>query len=189
MIEFNQRNGRTEQPTPENPEPLVEEARREEALEAGRTETETPDGTTSAGYAETLDGTRAADVDAADRDADERHDPHQGPGPVFSPAVAREVDTREEDADPAPVSEPVSEALDADRRWHEIKAGFVDDPRRSVERADELVDEALSAVATRRRSLLDHWKDGGTGDATADTEALRVALHEYHALLVQLTGK
>ncbi|MGW5263522.1 hypothetical protein ACWEQG_21350 [Microbispora sp. NPDC004025] len=70
-------------------------------------------------------------------------------------------------------------------RWREIKSGFVDDPRHSIEQADALVEEALSAFTTRRQALLDQWKDNERGD----TEALRLALHEYHALLAQLTRK
>ncbi|MEU6408376.1 hypothetical protein [Microbispora sp. NPDC046933] len=77
----------------------------------------------------------------------------------------------------------LDEALEG--RWREIKAGFVDDPRQSVEQADALVEEALSAFTTRRQTLLDQWKDNERGD----TEALRLALHEYHSLLAQLTRK
>ncbi len=77
----------------------------------------------------------------------------------------------------------LDEALDS--RWREIKTGFVDDPRQSVEQADALVDEALSALTSRRQALLDQWKDNERGD----TEALRLALHEYHALLAHLTRK
>ncbi|TQS31212.1 hypothetical protein [Microbispora sp. KK1-11] len=77
----------------------------------------------------------------------------------------------------------LDEALDS--RWREIKTGFVDDPRQSVEQADALVEEALSALTSRRQALLDKWKDNERGD----TEALRLALHEYHALLAHLTRK
>ncbi|GII54129.1 hypothetical protein Pth03_25180 [Planotetraspora thailandica] len=77
--------------------------------------------------------------------------------------------------------------LDADveRRWHEIKAQFVDDPRSSVEQAEALVEEAVTAFASRRRSLADRWKNSDGGD----TETLRLALREYHTLLARLTGK
>ncbi|RGA04045.1 hypothetical protein DI270_015835 [Microbispora triticiradicis] len=70
-------------------------------------------------------------------------------------------------------------------RWREIKSGFVDDPRQSVEQADTLVEEALSAFTSRREALLGQWKDNERGD----TEALRLALHEYRTLLAQLTRK
>jgi hypothetical protein len=61
----------------------------------------------------------------------------------------------------------------------------VDDPRRSVEQADALVEEALVALTSRRGCLLDQWKNSGHND----TEALRLALREYHDLLLRLTGK
>ncbi|MEV7802262.1 hypothetical protein AB0O28_04880 [Microbispora sp. NPDC088329] len=77
----------------------------------------------------------------------------------------------------------LDEALEG--RWREIKTGFVDDPRRSIKQADALVEEALSALTSRRQALLDKWKDNERGD----TEALRLALHEYHALLAHLTRK
>ncbi|ETK36613.1 hypothetical protein [Microbispora sp. ATCC PTA-5024] len=76
-------------------------------------------------------------------------------------------------------------AEDVDQRWREIKAGFVDDPRQSVEQADALVDEALAVFTKRRQSLLDQWKNS----ENSDTEALRLALREYHTLLLQLNGK
>ncbi|MBO4270217.1 hypothetical protein [Microbispora triticiradicis] len=77
----------------------------------------------------------------------------------------------------------LDEALEG--RWREIKSGFVDDPRQSVEQADALVEEALSAFTSRREALLGQWKDNERGD----TEALRLALHEYRTLLAQLTRK
>ena len=80
--------------------------------------------------------------------------------------------------------EPVDD-VDFERSWHEIKAQFVDDPRGSVEQADALVEAAVAVFTTRRQSLLDQWKNSDQ----ADTEALRLALREYHTLLNQLTGK
>ncbi|GAA4598792.1 hypothetical protein GCM10023194_77240 [Planotetraspora phitsanulokensis] len=82
--------------------------------------------------------------------------------------------------DPEPVDD-----VDFERSWHEIKAGFVDDPRGSVEQADGLVEAAVAVYASRRQALLDQWKNSDQ----ADTEALRLALREYHTLLAQLTGK
>ncbi|WP_067177164.1 hypothetical protein [Microtetraspora niveoalba] len=75
--------------------------------------------------------------------------------------------------------------IDVDRRWRDIKAAFVDDPRGSVEQADALVGEAVSAITERRHSLADHWKNPDV----KDTEELRLALREYRTLLTRLTGK
>ncbi|MEV4296003.1 hypothetical protein [Microbispora rosea] len=94
-------------------------------------------------------------------------------GPVAYPVTTTASDT----------ASVLDEAFDS--RWREIKTGFVDDPRQSVEQADALVEEALSALTSRRQALLDQWKDNEQGD----TEALRLALHEYHALLAHLNRK
>ncbi|MEZ0071693.1 hypothetical protein [Planotetraspora sp. GP83] len=91
------------------------------------------------------------------------------------------------------IAEPGEESasgIDFDRRWHEIKAGFVDDPRSSVEQADALVEKAVALFTTRRQALLDRWKNNDQNDGDQnDTEALRLALRDYYALLLQLTGK
>lgn len=78
---------------------------------------------------------------------------------------------------------------DADRfesRWHEVKAGFVDDPRDSVQRASALCAEAVTALTTaleeRRGSLKEQW------DGDADTERLRTALRAYGVLLERLAS-
>jgi hypothetical protein len=39
---------------------------------------------------------------------------------------------------------PETESKDLHKRWTDIQTAFVDEPRRAVERADELVAEALS---------------------------------------------
>ena len=89
----------------------------------------------------------------------------------------------DEPAEPEPEPEPVRADLDEPaataeqalagdelaERWHAAKVGFVDEPRRAVERAAELVNEALSG-------LEEGWRDG------EDTEALRVAFQHYRAV-------
>jgi hypothetical protein len=71
-------------------------------------------------------------------------------------------------------------------RWDEIQAGFVDEPRGAVEKADGLVAEAMSRLAdgfARTRSDLDHqWK---RGDAIS-TEDLRQALRRYRSVFARL---
>lgn len=69
-------------------------------------------------------------------------------------------------------------------RWREVKAGFVDDPRDSVGRADALCDEIVRALTTalgeQRQELQRQWH----GDA--DTERMRTALCAYGVLLERL---
>ncbi|GAA2915626.1 hypothetical protein GCM10010517_81680 [Streptosporangium fragile] len=76
------------------------------------------------------------------------------------------------------------DAAEVRRRWQEVQASFVDDPRDSVERADALLDEVVrafrSALEARTAELRGRWKDSG------DTEHLRTALRDYRATLEQL---
>jgi hypothetical protein len=79
---------------------------------------------------------------------------------------------------------------DADRfetRWHEVKAGFVDDPRDSVKQASALCEEAVRALTAaleeQHRGLEQRWKDDDT-----DTERLRTALRAYGDLLERLAA-
>jgi hypothetical protein len=66
-------------------------------------------------------------------------------------------------------------------RWDRIQAGFVDDPRRTVEEADrlvrEVVEEMARACTDERQRLAGTWSAGG-----ADTEAMRTALQRYRHL-------
>ncbi|WP_214411248.1 hypothetical protein [Sphaerisporangium fuscum] len=70
------------------------------------------------------------------------------------------------------------------QRWREIQAGFVDDPQDAVRQADQLVEEAVTAIASRREALAGRWKDADRND----TEQLRLALRDYRSLLEDLVG-
>jgi hypothetical protein len=79
-------------------------------------------------------------------------------------------------ATPGP-ADRAAQAQDYDRRWSELQALFVDDPRASVEQAARLVDdeiEALVQAARQQQESLSTWRA-----ADADTEALRNALRSY----------
>lgn len=140
----------------------------------------------------TTDGTATYDT-VSDDTTDGAQDTGTADGTAYVNTVTRDGEAATVDgpvAYPATVTTAASgsaSGLDeqTDGRWREIKAGFVDDPRRSVEQADALVEEALNALTARRQTLLGTWKDNERGD----TEALRLALHEYHSLLVELTRK
>lgn len=71
-------------------------------------------------------------------------------------------------------------------RWDDIQAGFVDDPRNSVQKAHGLVSSLvneLNDVFTRERSGLEsQWNRG----EDADTENLRVALQRYRGFFNRL---
>jgi hypothetical protein len=71
-------------------------------------------------------------------------------------------------------------------RWVDIQAGFVDEPRKSVEGADRLVVEVMERVTdgfSQERSRLEHhW---GRGEDVS-TEDLRVALQRYRSFFERL---
>jgi len=68
---------------------------------------------------------------------------------------------------------------DLRNRWNDVQAGFVDDPRDCVQRADGLVSSAVEQLtanfAQTRARLEDQWSRG----EEASTEDLRVALKRY----------
>ena len=71
-------------------------------------------------------------------------------------------------------------------QWTEIQAGFVDEPRRAVERADGLVAEAIKHLAesfAKERSQLEGQWDR---DGDVSTEDLRQALQRYRSFFTRL---
>lgn len=78
---------------------------------------------------------------------------------------------------------------DCDRmrgEWNAIQAGFVDEPRSAVERADNLVATAMKQLAetfaAERSRLEGAWDCGGQ----VSTEDLRVALQRYRSFFNRL---
>jgi hypothetical protein len=71
-------------------------------------------------------------------------------------------------------------------RWNEVQAGFVDDPRACVQKADGLVSDVVTRLTsgfTEARSRLEHqWGHG----EEASTEDLRVALTRYREFFERL---
>lgn len=70
--------------------------------------------------------------------------------------------------------------------WMTIQTQFVDEPRRSVEQADELVASAMKRLAeifaNERETLEQNWDRGGD----VSTEDLRVALQKYRSFFDRL---
>lgn len=71
-------------------------------------------------------------------------------------------------------------------QWTDIQAGFVDEPRRAVERADGLVADAIKRLAEtfakERGQLEGQWDRGGD----VSTEDLRQALQRYRSFFSRL---
>jgi hypothetical protein len=79
-------------------------------------------------------------------------------------------------------------AEDMRMHWGNIQAGFVDDPRRAVRQADELVAQVMKDLAesfARQREQIEAEATAG-GDAPASTENLRIALRRYRSFFERL---
>ena len=75
---------------------------------------------------------------------------------------------------------------DLRRRWTDVQASFVDEPRQAVKQADGLVAEVMKQLAetfAQERSHLEQQWDRG-GDVS--TEELRVALRRYRSFFERL---
>jgi len=100
-----------------------------------------------------------------------------------------EPDTQEEPVhEEAPEVEllPRDENTEFQGRWETIQTGFVDEPRQTVEQADELVAQVMQRVAegfaAERERLEQQW---GRGEDVS-TEDLRVALQRYRGFFQRL---
>lgn len=100
--------------------------------------------------------------------------------------VPRERDHAEQPGAGAVRLLPAEAADELRPRWADIQAGFVDEPRRAVEQADELVAEAISRLAegfaTARARLEQEWDRNDE----VSTENLRLALQRYRAFFDRL---
>jgi hypothetical protein len=78
------------------------------------------------------------------------------------------------------------EAAQFRSRWDGIQVGFVDEPRRAVEQADELVASTVKRLAQifadERTKLEQQWSRGDQ----VSTEDLRVALQRYRSFFSRL---
>ncbi|HEY3906463.1 MAG TPA: hypothetical protein VGM14_21315 [Streptosporangiaceae bacterium] len=79
-----------------------------------------------------------------------------------------------------------------DDRWHDIVAGFIDDPRGSVAEAADLVEAevtSLIALLSRRRDTLgETWQAEQASEAGSATEDLRLAIRGYREFSSQLAA-
>ena len=92
------------------------------------------------------------------------------------------------DADEPELSPLFSEETERELRtqWHEIQTGFVDEPRRAVEEADELVARAMQQLtqsfSNQRNSLERQWEQA----EKISMEDLRLALRRYRSFFERL---
>jgi hypothetical protein len=78
------------------------------------------------------------------------------------------------------------DAVGFQERWEQIQTGFVDDPRKVVEEADELVASVMQRLAegfsAERERLEGQWDSG----EDVSTEDLRLALQRYRSFFRRL---
>jgi len=88
--------------------------------------------------------------------------------------------------DDSPELLPRDQNAEFQTRWEKIQTGFVDEPRQTVEQADELVAEVMKRLAegfaTERERLEGQW---GRGEDVS-TEDLRVTLQRYRGFFQRL---
>jgi hypothetical protein len=72
------------------------------------------------------------------------------------------------------------------RRWNDVQAGFVDEPRAAVQTADALVSDVLKQLsdtfARERAAIEQQWNRGDN----IDTEDLRLTLRRYRSFFDRL---
>jgi hypothetical protein len=115
-----------------------------------------------------------------ERDGREARDEAERPGDAEAPAKNRAG---------AAGSTPLFAGREAERfraEWDSIQIAFVDEPRRSVERADELVAQTIQRLAEifseERTRLEAPWSRG----EQVSTEKLRIALQRYRSFFSRL---
>ena len=121
----------------------------------------------------------------------ERPVPQQMQPPPMQPDGARQhpqagMGTGPEAAEPLAALFPPQVAQEFRSRWDQVQIGFVDDPRRAVQQADELVAQVMKSLAStfaEQRARL----EAGLGQGTdPNTEDLRVALRGYRSFFQRL---
>lgn len=105
------------------------------------------------------------------------------PGRISGPGAAVPVPAMAQET--GPLFSP-SEANELRGKWDSIQVGFVDEPRRAVEQADNLVAGTMKRLAEifaeERGKLEGHWDKG----ENISTEDLRLALRRYRSFFSRL---
>ena len=72
-------------------------------------------------------------------------------------------------------------ANDFRNRWNTIQTGFVDEPRKAVQQADELVVQVIRRLAEKFAEEKNHLEQSWDRGDQVNTEDLRVALQTYRS--------
>lgn len=95
----------------------------------------------------------------------------------------REPSTRDSELSPLFSND---EERDFRDRWKDIQTGFVDEPRLSVEQADELIAKLLQRLAESFSEQRSHLEQQWEKSDSASTEDLRLALRRYRSFFDRL---
>ncbi|QSE77990.1 hypothetical protein [Rhodococcus koreensis] len=157
---------------------------------AGRSETSTENPASAVEGTGSPTGTTESAPEVAAAPAEGAQRPTELPDSAGEarPASAEEARPSAQDADT-----PVGQTLFAEDelsvlrlRWDEVQAGFVDDPRECVQKADGLVSDVVDRITTgfseARSRLEEQWARGEEGS----TEDLRLALKRYREFFQRL---
>ena len=137
-----------------------------------------------------LEGEQSRDMASeVETDVDRRADPTDGEG-ERSPDTATEAQTdadRRADTDAGQRTSLIEpeRAESYNGRWKELKGDFVDDPRRAVRGANELVGEVLDELEELFRRQRADLEQGLDSEQTT-TEDLRQALRRYRSFFDRL---
>ena len=106
--------------------------------------------------------------------------------PSLERTTTEEEEEREELAGGRTILIDEDESSRLRSRWESIQASFIDEPRESVTRADELVEDLIDRITEgfdEERSELERtWERG----EEVDTETLRITLQRYRTFFERL---
>jgi hypothetical protein len=166
------------------------EARTTDGGTAGMTETEDDAGSAAEWLRWPVEDEQSRDTASeAETDVDRQADTTAGEG-EWSPEAASQAQTDADRQADTGVSEHTT-LIEPERaesyksRWKELKGEFVDDPRRAVRGANELVGEVLDELEElfrRQRADLEY----GLDSEQTTTEDLRQALRRYRSFFDRL---
>ena len=120
----------------------------------------------------------------------EGREPDEATGPEDATAQREpndDVGTSDRAGQDAPVRLLEADELHAVvSKWREIQAGFVDQPKRAMQEADELVSQLMDRLsqtfAEQREQLESRWSEA----ETISTEELRMGLQRYRSFFERL---
>jgi hypothetical protein len=120
------------------------------------------------------------------RDPENRNDGNAAEATQELPEKDRQVQAEKPIEELAPLFDD-SEAENFRTQWMNIQSKFVEDPRASVQDADQLVADVLKSMAAsfheRRTSLEKQWNDGNKDISTED---LRLMIKRYRSFFDRL---